>query len=87
MIHLHFCFSSDYDTYASYRNDPYLAASGQPPQLRHGLASAYQQPPPPQTGYPPTNPQRQQSYTTAPGASTSTYPPPVAPYYGAQQRA
>ncbi len=71
---------SDYDVYANYRGDPYAAASGQPPALRHDLAVAYQQQQ--QAAYPPPNQQRQQpAYGSASGA------PALAQYYGAQQRA
>ncbi|CAF0890397.1 unnamed protein product [Rotaria sordida] len=84
----------DYDVYTTYRNDPYVTASGQPPPpLRHDLAVAFQQQ---QTGYPPTNQQRQQqqqqqqqqqAYGTASGTPTTSYAPPITQYYGAQQRA
>ncbi|CAF2479247.1 unnamed protein product [Rotaria sp. Silwood2] len=79
--------SRDYDVYATYRNDPYVTASGQPP-LRHDLAVAFQQQQQ-QAGYPPSNQQRQQqqAYGAASGTPTTSYAPPVTQYYGAQQRA
>lgn len=75
--------------YTNYRSDPYAtaAAPGQPPSFRHDVSVAY----PPQqhqAAYPPPTQSRQQPvYGGAPGAHPSSYAPPLAQYYGAQQRA
>ncbi|CAF0787080.1 unnamed protein product [Rotaria sp. Silwood1] len=77
--------SRDYDIYSTYRNDPYVTPSGQPP-LRHDIAVAFPQQQ--QTGYPPSNPQRQQqAYAAASSTAATSYAPNVPQYYGAQQRA
>jgi len=82
-----YSFYSEYDVYSNYRNDPYATASGQPPPARHDLPVAFQQQQQ-QIGYPPSNQQRQQqAYGNAPGAPAASYAPPLAQYYGAQQRA
>ncbi|CAF1075883.1 unnamed protein product [Adineta steineri] len=79
--------SREYDIYTNYRADPYASATGQGPPLRHDPALTYQQQQL-QAGYPPPTQQRQQpTYGGTSGAPTASYPPNLAQYYGAQQRA
>jgi hypothetical protein len=77
-------YNRDYDPYKAYGPDAYGIPGGQasaPP--RHDVPLTYQQQ---KSGYPLANQQPRQQTPYA-NTAASSYPPTLAPYYGAQQRA